>query len=136
MTVIDDGRVVLMLVGLLIGAGCGAWLVHRQWKRHFDAKLRETTDALQSQHIALLDKFRAAHTKLHAELEQQRSSNARQVAAAVAEPRAAVVRLEQRLQGAYAELDRLRELTSTKPARPVFDENHGFAATQPMHAGM
>jgi hypothetical protein len=46
------------------------------------------------------------------------------------------VRLEQRLQGAYAELDRLRELTGAKPPRPVFEENHGFAATQPMHAGM
>jgi hypothetical protein len=134
--VIDDGRAILMLVGLLTGAGFGAWLVHRQWKRHFDARLRESADSIQSQHITLLEKFRAAHTKLHAELEQQRGSNARQVAIAVAEPRAALMRLEQRLKGAYAELDRLRELTSARPARPMCEENHGFAATQPMHAGM
>ena len=125
-----------MLVGLLIGAGIGAWLAHRQWKRHFDVKLRKSTDALQSQHSGLLEKFRAAHTKLTSELEQQRSNTSRQVAAAVAEPRAALMRLESRLQGAYAELDRLRALSSAKPARHVYEESHGFAATQPMHAGM
>ena len=125
-----------MLVGLLIGAGIGAWLAHRHWRRHFDTKLRESADALQSQQSGLLEKFRAAHAKLLTELEQQRSSTSRQVAAAVAEPRAALMRVESRLQGAYAELDRLRTLSSARPARPVYEESHGFAATQPMHAGM
>jgi multidrug resistance efflux pump len=134
--VIDDGRVLLTLVGLLVGAGLGAWLTYRQCKRHFDARLRESSVAIELQYSGLVDKFRAAHAKQHAEIEQQRSSTARQVAAAVAEPRAAVGRLEQRLQAAYAELDRLRDASGVTPARPVLEDGHGFAATQPMHAGM
>jgi hypothetical protein len=129
--VIDDGRAVLMLLSWLIGAGVGAWLVHRQWKRHFEVRLRESTDALQAQHTGLLEKFRAAHAKLHADLEQQRST-ARLVAAAAAEPRRALLRLEDRLQAAYAELDRLREQSDDMPMYGRADENHGFAATQPM----
>ena len=134
--VIEDGRLVLALVGLVIGAVAGAWIVHNQWRRRFGARLREATHAHHAHHIGLLEKYRAAHIKLHAEVEQLRADAARQIAAAVAEPRAALIRVEARLQGAYAELDRLRAASNPKPAVEAREESHGFAATQPMHAGM
>jgi hypothetical protein len=133
--VIEDGRLALALAGLMIGAGVGAWIVHRQWRRRFDARLREATHAHHAHHIGLLEKYRAAHAKLQAEVEQLRAGAARQIALA-AEPQAALIRVEARLQGAYAELARLRAASNSKPAREAREENHGFAATQPMHTGM
>ncbi len=135
MTVIEDGRVVMTLIALLIGAGAGAWLAHSLGRRRLEARVREATDALEQQHAGVLDRFRAAHARLHADLEHQRRGTARQVAAAVAEPRAAVLRVEERLKAAYAELDRVRDAATGRPPRPLIEE-HGFAATQPMHAGM
>ncbi|HMC16091.1 MAG TPA: hypothetical protein VKI18_10695 [Albitalea sp.] len=134
--VIEDGRLVLTLLGLAIGAAIGAWIVHRQWRRRFDARLREATHAHHAHHIGLLEKYRTAHIKLQVEVEQLRAGAARQIAAAAAEPRAALIRVEARLQGAYAELDRLRTAPNPKPAVEPREESHGFAATQPMHAGM
>ena len=135
MRVIEDGRVVMMLVALLTGAGAGAWFAHSLARRRLDDRVRQATDALQQQHMAVLDRFRAAHARLHADLEQQRLGTARQVAAAVAEQQASVRRLDERLRVAYAELDRIRDVSSGKPPRPLI-EDHGFAATQPMHTGM
>jgi hypothetical protein len=135
--VIDDGRLILTLLGMLTGSLCSAWLAHRLWRRRFDRRLREAVDELHAQHTGLLDKYRSAHARLNAELEQQRAGTSRQVAAAVAEPRAALLRLEDRLKRAYAELDRLREGTSSRQTvRPVSEDTQGFAATQPMHNGM
>ena len=122
----------MALAGLLVGVIVGAFVVHRQWRRRFAAKLHETIEAERAQQIGLLEKYRAAHAKLHAEVEQLRAGAQRQVAAAVAEPRAALARVEARLQGAYAELDRLRAVAKPKPAPEAHEENHGFAATQPM----
>ena len=136
MMVIEDGQLALALAGLVIGAALGAWIVHRHWRRRFDARLRAATHAHHAHHIDLLDKYRAAHAKLQAELEQLRAGAARQIALAVAEPRAALIRVEARLQGAYAELDRLRAASNPMPAREAREESHGFAATQPMHTGM
>ena len=135
MTVIEDGRLLLMLIALLAGAGAGAWIVHRVLRRRFDTKLHEATEALQQQHSVVLDRFRAAHARLHTEHELQRAGTARQIAAATAEPRSTITRLQERLNAAYAELDRIREAAGAKPAPAKLDD-HGFAATQPMHAGM
>jgi hypothetical protein len=74
--VIEDGRVVLTLVALLVGAGGGAWTAHRLWRRRFETKLRGVTSALQQQHQVVLDRFRSAHAKLHSDLEQPRSNHA------------------------------------------------------------
>jgi len=135
MTVIEDGRLVWMLIALLVGAAASAWVAHRVLRRRFDTRLRQATDALQQQHGAVVDRFRAAHARLHTEHELQRAGTARQVAAATAEPRATISRLQERLNAAYAELDRIREASGDKPGKAKLDD-HGFAATQPMHSGM
>lgn len=134
---------------LLLGAVTTWWLVRRNLKRKFDLRMHHVVSVMRKQHDAVIDKLSSTHETARKELERLRSAPARPVASA--EQRLAVARLEDQLQVAYAELDRLRlevkgpaptgrrskssAHTSSAAAAPrrlsTQELAHGFAATQP-----
>ena len=82
----------------------------------------------------MAEQLRTAQSRAQADLEQSRNVFKRQLAAAAAEPRAALERTEERLKAAYAELDRLRRMGA--PDTGSAELTDGFAATRPMRDGL
>jgi hypothetical protein len=126
-----------LIVGLtlLLGAVIGGMGSFRFARMRYAKRMRRVVDDLLQKHASTAEQLRTAQTRASAELEQVRSAFKRQLAAAAEEPRAAVSRVEERLNAAYAELDRLRAgvgLPDTSPA----ELSDGFAATRPMREGM
>ena len=123
----------LLGLGLLFGATAGAWVALRVARLRHKRKLQRATDGLRQQSAALADQLRGAQARADSELAQLRQSHKRQMAAFDAEPQAAVARAEQRLNAAYAEIDRLRRQLggADVPTEPA-ELAHGFAATRPM----
>ena len=120
----------------LLGAALAWWSTQRVLQARFGTKLRLSEQALRQQQDAALAKMRADHTSARLEMETQRSSLPRQIAAATAEQRATAARLEERLKMAYAELDRLRvQINGPTPPRTP-EQIDGFANTQPFRPGL
>jgi uncharacterized coiled-coil protein SlyX len=119
--------------GLMIGLAAGALVAQQALGKRFDARMARHTQKVSQQQSATLDKLRASQSMAQSELEHLRGNLPKQVAAAVAEHRAQVIRLEDRLKATYAELDNLRSQAAA-PARPVAERPNGFAATMPMES--
>jgi hypothetical protein len=129
-----DFEVGKIALALLVGAGSAGWVTHRNLTRAFDQKLRRIVEMQRKQHEAIVDKLSAAHEAAKKELDYQISARPRQQSVLVAEQRSAVIRLEEQLKSAYAELDTLR-LQVMGPApehRP--SPQLGFADTQPFES--
>ena len=111
-------------VGFLLGV-----LFTRLWlNRGYGNRVNEEAQRIAIQHSATIEKLRGAYRRAQTELDQVRNAVPRQVAAAVAEQRAQVTRLEQQLKIAYIEIDRLRKWSE---AAEGSDIQNGFAATKP-----
>jgi ElaB/YqjD/DUF883 family membrane-anchored ribosome-binding protein len=126
-----------MLVGLALitGAASGGWLAARALRARHSAELRESSEELQQQFAAAVEKLRDTKARAQTELEQTRSAFKRQLAASAEEPRAATLRAEERLRAAYAEMDRMRR-AGIPPDTGSAEFNDGFAATRPMREGL
>lgn len=119
------------VVALLCGAGAGAMLMWKTMRGRFDESMRRwEADALEKM-AANTDKLRADLTRAQNALSERTALQAKEIAAATAEPRATIVRLEQRLEMAYAELDKLRAQLDPKANKPL-PAPDGFASTRPM----
>jgi hypothetical protein len=122
---------IAVVLALLCGAGLGATLMWKTMRGRFDEAMRRWESESREKLNMVTDKLRADLARAQNALSERTAAQAKEMAAATAEPRAAIVRLEQRLEMAYAELDRMRaELDPKKPwAKPDPD---GFASTRPM----
>lgn len=116
----------LLGAAFALGAVLGGLFTMRVTQARFEVKLRDAGAELTKRHAAATNELRAAHVRAQGEVEQMRASCNRQLVAAREGPRAAVQRAEERLQAAYAELDRLRAASSR--AQPA--ATHGFAPTE------
>ena len=116
----------LLGAALALGTVLGGLFTVRAMQARFDVKLENAGVELTKRHAAATNELRAAHMRAQGEVEQMRTSFKRQLVAAAEGPRAAVQRAEERLQAAYAELDRLRAASSR--AQPA--TTHGFAQTE------
>jgi hypothetical protein len=123
---------IIAVVALLGGAILGALLTWNTLNGRFGATVRRMEAELRDKVAAAADKSRVDLLRLQSELAERKTAQAKEIAAAIAEPRSAVVRLEQRLQAAYAELDKLRAQVDPKSVSPLPAPKDGFAATQPM----
>lgn len=126
-----DAILIGAVPALVVGAGVAWWFANRSLNRKLDLKVRQLNEVHRKHHEAVIDKLNASHALARKELEHQRTTMPRQLAAASADQRSTVARLEEQLKVAYAELDRLR-LQVNGPApegRPA--PNQGFADTQP-----
>jgi lipopolysaccharide biosynthesis regulator YciM len=133
--VLNEWMVGAAAVLLAVAAAAGWFAASRVLRRKFDAQTRRMVHDIGQQHASATEKLRAAHTAARLELEQQRSSLPRQIAAATAEQRAATARLAESLKQAYSELDRLRAQVNGPSAKGRIDLD-GFAATQPFEQGL
>ncbi len=122
-----------VVAALLLGAGVGFWRATELAKRRLDAQVKRAAETLRQQHTAVVDGLRIVQSRTQAALEQSRASIKRQIDTAVAEPRAAAARSEERLLAAYAELDRLR--LGDEPSGPA-ELSDGFAATRALRRGL
>lgn len=122
---------VIAVVALLGGAGLGAVLVWNTLNSRFSATVRRLETESRDKLAAATDKLRADLVRVQNELTGRKAAQAKEMAAGAAEARAAVVRLEQRLEVAYAELDKLRAQIDPKSVKPL-PAPDGFASTQPM----
>jgi hypothetical protein len=111
-------------------------MAQRVLRADFQVRMRKVVDTLRHQHSAATDKLRSAHGAVQMELERQRTSMHRQVAAATAEARGTAVHLEDQLRMAYAELDRLRMQDDHRSRRGRMELDDGFALTQPWTGGL
>lgn len=119
------------VLALLCGAGFGAVLMWKTMRGRFDASMRRWEAESREKLVATTDKLRADLARAQNALSERTAAQAKEIAAATAEPRAAIVRLEQRLEMAYAELDRMRAQFDPKTNKPL-PAPDGFASTQPM----
>jgi hypothetical protein len=126
-----DGKIFELAVALLLGSGASWFYARRSLGRQFDQKLRRVVEMHRKQHEAVVDKLNSSHALARKELERQRTAAPRQNSVPSAEQRSAVLRLEEQLKTAYAELDKLRlEVKGPAPVgRPKL--SNGFADTQP-----
>jgi Tfp pilus assembly protein PilE len=126
-----------MLVGvaLVIGAAIGSWLGMRSARAGSDSRLRRAIEDLEKKHAAASGQWRANQARAKTELEQAQASFKQQLAAVADEPRAALLRAEERLVAAYAEIDALRRGGAASDTAPS-EFGDGFAATKPMRDGM
>lgn len=122
---------IVAVVALLGGAGIGALLTWNVLNGRFGATVRRIETEAREKVAAATDKLRVDLVRLQTELAERKSAQSKQAAAGAAEARAAVVRLEQRLEVAYAELDKLRVQIDPKSVKPL-PAPDGFASTQPM----
>lgn len=127
----STGFWIVAVVALLGGAGLGAVLMWNMLNGRFTAAIRRMETESRDKVTAATDKLRADLVRAQTELASRKATQAKEVAAGAAEARAAVVRLEQRLEMAYAELDRLRAQVDPKSIAPL-PAPDGFASTQPM----
>lgn len=126
-----DGAIAQVAVAAVIGAALSWWFTARHLGRKFDLKLRRVAEMHRKHHETMIDKLNASHALARKELEHQLHSKPRQLSIVASDQRATVVRLEQQLKSAYAELDRLRlEVKGPAPDRRE-DLANGFAETQP-----
>lgn len=126
-----DTRIIEIALALVVGSGASWFMARRSLSRQSDQQLRRMTEAHRKQHEAVVDKLNAAHALARKELENQRQAGPRHAAVVAADQRAAVLRLEEQLKTAYAELDRLRlEVKGPAPAGQPKPYG-GFADTQP-----
>ena len=116
----------LLGAAIALGTVLGGLIAVRFMQARLDVKLENAGADLTKRHAAATNELRAAHMRAQGELEQMRTSFKRQLVAAAEGPRAAVQRAEERLQAAYAELDRMRAAASR--AQPA--GAHGFAPTE------
>jgi hypothetical protein len=119
--------------GLLVGLATGALVAQQALGKRFDARMSRHTQKVAQQQSVTLEKLRASQSMAQSELEHLRGTLPKQVAAAVAEHRAQVMRLEERLKATYAELDLLRA-QAAPPIRQPVERLSGFAATMPMES--
>lgn len=131
-----DTWIIAVAVAFLAGAGLAWGIAQHVLTDRFATRLRQSEQTLRAQQDAALAKMRADHTSARLEMETQRSSLPRQIAAATAEQRATATRLEERLKMAYAELDRLRVQINGPAPQGKLDQTDGFANTQPFRPGM
>jgi hypothetical protein len=131
-----DTWIVAVVGAFLAGAGLAWWITQQVLRARFATTLRRTEQALRQQQDAALAKMRADHTSARLELETQRSTLPRQIAAATAEQRATATRLEERLKMAYAELDRLRVQINGPAPSGKPERTDGFANTEPFRPGL
>jgi hypothetical protein len=125
----------LVVAALALGAAIGSWLGVRSARARFDSRLRWAIEELEKKHAAATGQWRATKARAKTELEQAQASFKEQLASAVDEPRAALLRAEERLMAAYAEIDALRRGgAASDTASSEFGD--GFAATRPMRDGM
>lgn len=123
---------IIVALGALLGGGIVGALVGRTSMRgQFDALAQRLEKESRERFEQGTDKLRADLLRAQTALAERTAAQKKELAAATAEPRAAVQRLEQRLEMAYAELDRLR---GESAPRPIARDKDGFAATQPMTA--
>lgn len=116
----------LLGAAFALGTVLGGLITVRVMQARFDVKLENAGVELTKRHAVATNELRAAHMRAQGEVEQMRTSFKRQLVAAAEGPRAAVQRAEERLQAAYAELDRMRAASSR--AQPA--GTHGFAPTE------
>lgn len=119
------------MLALLCGAGFGAALMWKMMRSRFDESMRRWEADAREKLAASTDKLRVDLARAQNALTERTAAQAKEIAAATAEPRAALVRLEQRLEMAYAELDRMRAQLDPKSNKPL-PAPDGFASTQPM----
>lgn len=131
-----DTWIIAVAVAFLAGAGLAWGITQHVLADRFSTKLRQSEQTMRAQQDAALAKMRADHTSARLEMEAQRSSLPRQIAAATAEQRATATRLEERLKIAYAELDRLRVQINGPAPKGKPDQTDGFANTEPFRPGL
>ena len=131
-----DGWIFAVVGAFLAGSVLAWWTTQWVLSGRFEARLRQSEQAMRQQQEAALAKMRADHTSARLEMETQRSSLPRQIAAATAEQRATAARLQEQLKMAYAELDRLRVQVKGPAAPGKIEQTDGFANTQPFRPSM
>ena len=124
---------IAVVAALFCGAGLGAMLMWKSMRGRFDASMRRWEAEALDKMNANTDRLRADLARAQNALSERTALQAREIAAATAEPRATIVRLEQRLEMAYAELDKLRAQLNPKSNEPLPSPD-GFASTRPMHS--
>jgi hypothetical protein len=122
---------IVSVVALLGGVAVGALFTWNTLNGRFGATVRRIEAEARDKVTAATDKLRADLVRVQTELAARKATQAKEVAASAAEGRATVVRLEQRLEMAYAELDKLRAQIDPKSVKPL-PAPDGFASTQPM----
>ena len=116
----------------LFSAGLSAWGTMRHAARRAKAAAGRAIEELEQRHAGALAQLRALQMRAQTELEQTRHDVKRQLLAAAGEPNAQLLRAEERLRIAYAELDRLRAQLNGADTATHPELTDGFAATQPM----
>lgn len=115
-----------VLVGALVGGGAAWHLCSRQAQRRH----RRTVVAAKEQYVSGTQGLRATNARLQAALDQEKTAIQGRLAAAAADHRAALTRVEGQLRFAYAEIDRLQQ-AARSPSGASPREAHGFALTRP-----
>lgn len=116
---------------LAAGAVVGAVVAWQLRDRQARMRQRQLVVMAKEQYVKGTKNLRSANVRLEAALEQEKKALQGRLAAAAAEHRAALARVQTQLQHAHAEIDRLKavSLDSVSSHEPV--EPHGFALTRP-----
>lgn len=121
---------VSMAAGALVGAIVGGGVAWQLCTRRSLARQRRIVVAAKAQYVAGTQGLRATTTRLQAALDQEKLAIQGRLAAAAADHRAALGRVEGQLRFAYAEIDRL-QTAARPPAAGATGDGHGFALTRP-----
>ena len=115
-------------LGMIVGGAIAwQWCSSRATKRQ-----RRLVVAAREQYASGTQGLRATNARLQAALDKEKQAIQGRLAAAAADHRAELVRLEGQLRFAYAEIDRLQArgpAEGSAPGEPT--DVHGFALTRP-----
>jgi len=115
-------------LGMIVGGAIAwQWCSSRAMKRQ-----RRLVATAREQYATGTQGLRATNARLQASLDKEKLAIQGRLAAAAADHRAELVRLEGQLRFAYAEIDRLQARGTGEGAAPgAPTDAHGFALTRP-----
>lgn len=120
------------LVALAVGLSLGAIVVWKMMAARMDAAMRRSEAHTRDKINQVTDKLRADLTRAQTVLAERTALQAKELAAAASEPKAVITKLEQQLEMAYAELDRMRTELYPPRSENARRGKEDFAQTQPM----
>lgn len=113
------------------GAVLGAVVAWQLRDRQARMRQRQLVVMAKEQYVKGTKNLRSANVRLEAALEQEKKALQGRLAAAAAEHRAALARVQAQLQHAHAEIDRLKGASLDSGPSHETVEPHGFALTRP-----